>query len=127
MYEKPRANVERWRLRKGHGAYNSDRSYGNNGMFVIPYTRDIWMRCIVSDGGGWEHVSVHAVDREGNSLGRTPSWEEMCFVRDLFWRPDELVIQIHPPHQEYVNIAEYVLHLWRPVDEKLPKPELYMV
>lgn len=56
----------------------------------------------------WEHVSV--------SIGRgdrLPTWDEMNHVRDLFWRPDETVVQFHPPEDSYVNLAE-CLHLWKP-------------
>lgn len=55
----------------------------------------------------WEHVSVSVTG------GRLPSWGEMCRVKALFWRPDETVVQFHPPESEYVNICE-VLHLWKP-------------
>jgi hypothetical protein len=46
----------------------------------------------------------------------------MCFVKDLFWREDECVIQYHPPKSEYVNLHPYTLHLWRPVNIELPLP-----
>lgn len=37
-------------------------------------------KCTViwSQGGGWEHVSVCPANR-------TPTWEEMCQVKDIFW------------------------------------------
>ena len=38
----------------------------------------------------WEHVSVSLPDR-------CPTWEEMCFIKDLFWNSDECVVQYHPP------------------------------
>jgi len=37
----------------------------------------------------------------------------MCFVKALFWRSDETVIQFHPPESEYVNDHPHCLHLWR--------------
>lgn len=55
----------------------------------------------------WEHVSLVAD-------GRCPTYEEMANAKDVFWKDDELVIQVHPPKSEYVNIEEYKLHLWRP-------------
>lgn len=58
---------------------------------------------------GWEHVSIELCAR------RLPTWEEMCFVKDLFWDDEETVIQMHPKKSQYVDIAE-ALHLWRPVD-----------
>src|SRR5262245_31661771 len=53
---------------------------------------------------GWEHVSVSCVDR-------TPTWTEMCFVKDLFWRDDETVVQYHPRKQDYVNHHACCRHL----------------
>ncbi len=53
----------------------------------------------------WQHVSVSGI--------YTPSWDEMCFVKDLIFEPDEVVVQYHPPRTSYVNIAQTCLHLWR--------------
>lgn len=63
----------------------------------------------------WEHVSVSARDR-------CPTWEEMCWVKDQFWGPEECVVQFHPPRSLYVNQARYCLHLWRPIGLQLPLP-----
>lgn len=57
---------------------------------------------------GWEHVSVELFAR------RLPTWEEMCYVKSLFWDDEEEVVQIHPKESEYVDLTE-ALHLWRPV------------
>lgn len=63
---------------------------------------------------GWEHVSISHYKKK-----QLPTWEVMCRVKDMFWRKDEEVVQIHPKESEYlhgVNGLENVLHLWRPVD-----------
>lgn len=57
----------------------------------------------------WEHVSV-SVYPKAKFL---PTWEHMCEVKDMFWRPDETVVQFHPPESEYVNVYD-CLHLWKP-------------
>lgn len=57
---------------------------------------------------GWEHVSVSRV----GSLN-PPSWNGMCLVKDMFWGPEDLVVQLHPPASDYINIHPGVLHLWR--------------
>lgn len=54
----------------------------------------------------WEHVSVSVKNR-------CPYWDEMCFVKQLFWRDDECVLQYHPPAAVYVNHHPFCLHLWR--------------
>lgn len=58
---------------------------------------------------GWEHVSIELFAR------RLPTWEEMCYVKDIFWDEEEDVVQIHPKNSQYVDIVEG-LHLWRPVN-----------
>lgn len=63
---------------------------------------------ICSIGAGWEHVSVAPYQRR-----ITHSWEDMCRLKDIFFREDEAVIQIHPPKSEYVNNVKNCLHLWR--------------
>jgi hypothetical protein len=58
---------------------------------------------------GWEHVSIMLCAR------RLPTWEEMCFVKDIFWEDEEEVVQLHPKKSQYVNMVD-ALHLWRPVN-----------
>lgn len=76
---------------------------------------------MVSNGKGWEHVSV-------STLKRCPVWEEMCFVKDFFWGAAETVMQLHPPESDYINNHPYCLHLWRPMDGvQIPLPPSWMV
>lgn len=89
------------------GPYASDASYGPSGAFLIRGPRSKVLRIVASDGSEWEHVSV-------STDTRVPRWQEMCFVKDLFWYDDETVIQFHPARSEYVNCHPYCLHLWRP-------------
>ena len=67
----------------------------------------------VEDGevGIIEHVSV-------SYPRQTPTWEEMCMIKDLFWYDEEEVYQIHPKKSEYVNFDNHCLHLWRRQDGK---------
>ena len=60
---------------------------------------------------GWEHVSVSPFNS-----GITPSWRDMCEVKDIFWDEEETVIQFHPPKSTYVNMMPNCLHLNRPKD-----------
>jgi hypothetical protein len=102
--------------------------YGNdlrNGAFIIPRKNRNHLRVIVSDGTDWtacgfpppafEHVSV--------SLAyRCPTWDEMEYVKSLFWGDDETVIQYHVPRRQHVNFHPHCLHLWKPVGIVLPMP-----
>lgn len=65
------------------------------------------LKVLFSDGGGWDHVSV-------SLKTRTPTWDEMCAIKDLFFDPHEVVMQIHPAKYNYVNHHPFCLHLWRP-------------
>ena len=68
---------------------------------------------------GWEHVSVSAELR-------CPNWNEMCFIKDLFWDEEETVVQFHPKKSRYVNNHPHCLHLWRSLngETQLPPKEL---
>jgi hypothetical protein len=100
---------EQFRLRNC-GTYSTDARHGNNGAFQVHTLRfpKTVFNVIASDGGGWEHVSVSLMGAR-----RCPAWDEMCFIKSLFWGPDDCVIQFHPPESEYVNHHPYCLHLWR--------------
>ena len=65
-----------------------------------------------NDEDGWEHVSVAPFDHSV-----TPTWDDMCAVKDIFFEEEEIAIQIHPKKSEYVNEVENCLHLWRPKDQ----------
>jgi hypothetical protein len=73
-----------------------------------------------SDAAGWEHVSV-------SIKHRTPNWKEMCFVKDLFWNPEEEVVQFHPARSDYVNCHPNCLHLWRHKTAVIPMPPSILV
>jgi hypothetical protein len=109
----PNVRANRFRVRSGRMA--STDEYGNNGMFVLPQKGGPDLVVQVSDGGLWDHVSV-------STASRTPTWEEMCLVKRLFFRDDEAVIQYHPPESDYVNCHSHCLHLWRPQRAEIPLP-----
>jgi hypothetical protein len=109
------------RYRVTTGPYATDESSGNNGAFLIKIaTSAEAIRCVASDGEGWEHVSV-------SFPRRTPTWEEMAFIKALFWEPEDCVVQYHPPESDYINCHPRVLRLWRPVDKEIPRPPSWMV
>jgi len=101
---------------RAHPILGTDDSYGNNGYFIIQF-RGFLLTCIVSDGGGWEHVSVTTRDGKMN-----PSWEMMCEVKKIFWDEEDTVLQFHPAKSEYVNRHPYCLHLWRESGKNIQLP-----
>lgn len=119
MRVNPTKNIERHRITSGPMA--SPASYGPNGAFQIPGPDGRALLCVIaSDGDGWEHVSV-------SLRARCPTWEEMDFVKRIFWRDDETVMQLHVPRDRHVNYHEHCLHLWRPTGAEIPLPNPIMV
>ena len=83
------------------------------------------MRCvsfgvIASWGSGWDHVSV-------STAHRCPTWDEMTAIKNVFFRPDEIVMQLHPAEENYVNLHPFCLHMWRPQLAEIPMPPRFMV
>lgn len=107
---------EKYRVKTGFMA--SDESYGNNGFFSIPERQ---LKVIASDGMGWEHVSVSTF--KGRKL---PTWYDLVFVKNLFWNPDETIIQFIPKESEHRSIGE-VLHLWKKSGSEYELPPSIMV
>ena len=108
------AKLEEYRLRSGDYASPPGQPFG---MFFMPGPCGRPLRVIADDGAAtqWEHVSV-STDR------RIPNWIEMCFVKDLFWSPEECVLQFHPPQSRHVNNYSTCLHLWRYTGGEFPMP-----
>lgn len=92
----------------------------DGGKLWLKHPRGHRVQVIASWGMGWDHVSVSLVSR-------CPSWDEMCWVKDIFFDPEECVIQYHPPKSRYKNCHPHCLHLWRPQSETLPMPPLEVV
>ena len=105
-----------------HPVLGSTSADGNNGAFDLESPEPGWrLMLICSDGMDWEHVSIHAYKREGKQQ-RTPNWREMCYVKDLCWDEEDVVMQLHPKKSEYVNNHPHTLHLWRPTNQPIPTP-----
>lgn len=95
----PNAHIPSW--------YITTAEDGFNGMFRIAHNTKL-LRCIASDGLGWQHVSVSI---EGED--KPPTWSMMCHIKELFWEDEDWVCQFHPAKSQYVNCHPGCLHLWR--------------
>lgn len=80
-------------------------SEGFSGLYT---TYSFRASVICSWGAGWEHVSISPLRHN-----YIPTWEDMCSLKDVFFKDDEAVIEIHPPKDDYVNNLSNCLHLWR--------------
>ena len=70
---------------------------------------------VASTGEGWDHVSV-------SCQKRCPTWEEMSYVKRLFFLPGEVAYQLHVGEADHINFHENCLHLWRCLDAEVPLP-----
>ena len=93
---------------------------GTCGAFKIPIGNRV-ANVIASSSDGGEHVSVSL------DVDRCPKWNEMGVIKDLFFHETECVMQLHGPVEEHINNHDYCLHLWKPIDNKIPWPTSYMV
>lgn len=104
-----------------------------DGVFLINHPKITGYKfyVIASNGGGWEHVSISIRDYRKKKVikpvVRTPTWNEMCFIKSCFWKDDEEVMQLHPPKSDWISNHNYCLHLWRPIESKIPLPPSIMV
>lgn len=88
--------------------YSEGLEFSQDGFKGYIEINRVVMTFVASWGGGWDHVSVAPIKSR-----ITPDWDMMCKVKQIFFEPDEAVIQVHPPENEYVNNKLNCLHLWR--------------
>jgi hypothetical protein len=97
-------------------AYYGSIGDHENGAFVVRSPVDGQnMMIIASSSEGWDHVSC-------SRKNRCPNWEEMEHVKRLFFRDGETAMQLHVPPSEHISVHPFCLHLWRPLDQEIPKP-----
>ena len=99
----------------------------DNGIRIVghltdPVTRETYL-VMFTKQLGWEHASISYT----RGKRKCPEWDIMCRLKDMFWGKDECCVQYHPAEEDYVNMHEYTLHVWRPYLESLPKPPSIMV
>lgn len=92
----------------GMGGHYYDKYNNKNLNFIFSYQL------------GWEHLSV-------SMPNKTPSWEQMCMMKDIFWGEDEVCVEYHPRKEEYVNNHPHCLHIWKPRDVEMPTPPSILV
>lgn len=103
------------------------------GMFSIPIPKKKQTVAIIiaNDGteGGWEHVSCHVRIAQGTRppIMRVPSYDELCWLKDLFWESHECAMQFHVPKTDHINRHQHCLHLWRRAGANCELPPTIMV
>jgi len=125
--------IAKWRDHEADrmfGTKDAERALG--GAFLVPFKREgdlrqrQWLRVIASAGRdqpkGWQfdHVSV-------SLSNRSPTWEEMDYIKRLFFRDDETCYQLHVTAGEHINNHPYCLHIWHCLEAAIPLPPGVMV
>ena len=106
------------------GMWGTTDADGRNGRFFLRGSgKTRHLIATASDRGGWEHVSVVVHEFPYD----TPTWAEMCRVKENFWDDEDVVVQYHPKASEYVNLHPGCLHLWRPANGEMPRPDPILV
>ena len=90
------------------------------GKVKVNQNIDEALHFIFSKGLDWEHLSV-------STPVKTPTWEQMCKMKEIFWGDDEVCMELHPKKEEYVNMHPYCLHIWKPIGVEIPTPPSILV
>jgi hypothetical protein len=118
----PHDLVEKGRLTTG--PFDSPRGAMYGATFVTPPNGEP-LKVIFCDGTEWDGMGMPPPPWDHVSVScrnRVPTWEEMCWVKRLFFNDNECVVQYHPAEKDYVNEHPNVLHLWRLVGQDFPMP-----
>ena len=109
-------HLDKWRVKDPDHHFYS-RTGATYGAFFIPhpwksrYTYEVIAVDGQEVGDHWEHVSVKVADISGST--RTPGWDEMEWIKSLFWPEGEVAVQFHVNGEKKVNVHPHVLHIWR--------------
>lgn len=87
---------------------------GFDGLYTDPIENKYYF-FVFSWGGGWEHLSV-------SQRNKTPSWDIMCRMKEIFWGNDEVCVEYHPKREDYVNFHPHCLHIWKEIGKEFPTP-----
>lgn len=119
--------LNRFRTTIPNWSAGTDKSLSVAFSIPNPTRPKVIISVIAQAADGWDHVSV-SINEE-----RCAYWHEMEFVRRAFFRPEECVIQIHPPLVDYINgdfpggRSRFTLHLWRSHSSEVERPPLWMI
>lgn len=102
-------------LNKYRRELGGDRGDKFNGAFDVSLSEKPSF-VIAGRGFSWEHISISHV---ANIM---PTYDVMLELKDMFFEDNEIVMQIHPAKKDYVNNHNRCLHIWKPIDQKIPNP-----
>ena len=94
--------IEKHRL-KGNPDYPAGDKGTMQGSF---YFEEEHLLVVVKSINKWESCEVAVCGFIAGGIEyatRCPTWNEMCFVKDMFWSEDEVCIQYHPDKKNYMG------------------------
>ena len=115
--------IENGRIRTGvmasktgerNGAFHVQRR-GTPDKLTIISSDGKWWNEERLPGEPWEHVSISTPDR-------CPTWQEMSWVKSMFFEDTETVVEFHVPKADHIKFHPFVLHLWRLTKSAFPMP-----
>lgn len=110
-------DLNEFRMREKEVRFFGVEGDSGNGAFHINSRIDgRQMLVLASNGLEWDHVSV-------SKHNRPPLWADMCLIKDLFFHPEETVMQLHVSQSDWINNISTCLHLWRPQNLTIPRPQ----
>ena len=95
---------------------NEDFDLTQNGMFMFVFNKKPYS-VLATNTWGWEHVSV-------SCPYEMPTWDVMEEVKRRFFKDEEFTVEYHPKKENYVNNVENCLHMWAPMREEMPYPDM---
>ena len=99
--------------------FDNDEIFQFYGHYTDPVTRKDYL-VKFTRGFGWEHLSA-------STRNKTPEWDIMCKLKEIFWRDDECCVEYHPKREDYVNNMPYCLHIWKKIDSEFDTPPSILV
>jgi hypothetical protein len=99
-----------------------ERHWDKHGVFYLPIqSHEVGtLKVLASVAAGWDHISVSLPDR-------CPTWAEMEHVASVFFKPNEIAMQLHVPATDHVNFHPFCLHWWRPLGKPILRPSKVLV
>jgi len=125
------SHLDSFRVTTGEGATNSSDGCKGNFKFKL---NDAIVQVSFDDEaiGGWEHAVAVAFDKPQSSIisrltakdpvPRTPTNEEIMYVKRLFWEDEESVCEIIPAKGNETPWHHIARHLWKRTYSDFPMP-----
>jgi hypothetical protein len=117
-------SFNQFRIKEGPLA--STDELGQNGAFIIGFKDDTALLVTVATRAGWEHVCVSK--RRKRMLQKPEDVEpdngDMATVKDIFFKPEETVVEYFPHRESCLHPAPGTRHLWKHNLRDFPMPEV---